>query len=326
MTSDHELSVARERPLPEGPVFVVGLGRSGTTLMQRQLNRHPVLAVAPETHFLHRWVRGYRKLDWSDGAAVDAFLRALTAHRSWTGLGLDPDAFVTAVRARGDLGFRAVFDCMLQMYAESQGKLVRGEKTPVHHLYIDTLFEWFPQARIVYIVRDPRAVVTSYATLDQPWAQGPVEEYAFRWRRSARIAESLRGDPRVILVQYEGFVERPSAELDRVFEFVGLDPLGAEAEMEEPKVLPSGALEPSGPVSTKHRERWRSVLTAPQLHAIETITRSEMMAFGYAPAFDAPSTRQRLAVHARRAGQVAVSGGRRRAVNLMARLRRLYRR
>src|SRR6185295_16377444 len=78
---------------PPAP-FVVGVGRSGTTLLRLMLDAHPELAIGPETQFVGEL------LDLAhDGAGTDELVAAMVAARTWPDFGLDPEA--VRQRARG---------------------------------------------------------------------------------------------------------------------------------------------------------------------------------------------------------------------------------
>ena len=60
---------------------------------------------------------------------------------------------------QSDRSDRALFEIAMRIHAGS--KRVCGEKTPGHILHVPTLLEWFPDAKIINIVRDPRATYVS---------------------------------------------------------------------------------------------------------------------------------------------------------------------
>src|SRR3954468_24714748 len=75
--------------------FVVGVPRSGTTLLRLMLDAHPELTIPPETHFVPKLISQFE--GWVDEAASTDELRArafelITTHPRWGDMGLDPDA------------------------------------------------------------------------------------------------------------------------------------------------------------------------------------------------------------------------------------------
>src|SRR5208337_4709226 len=121
-----ELQTRGERV--RAPVLIVGAKRSGTTLLQLTLNRHPQLAMCGET----------------------AFLTRVYARRR--GLGTDTGVLRERLRSEG-VSWGAFFAALIQVYADAQGKPYCGEKTPGHALYATTLCQWFPNCAIIHLVR-----------------------------------------------------------------------------------------------------------------------------------------------------------------------------
>jgi len=169
---------------PRHPLFIVGMPRSGTTLLSALLDAHPQIAIAPETHFYTRgrpadsstpdtieevWAR----LRQQPGVQDMALTEAETA-RLWDRLGRHKQP------APPDL-LRA----LCSTYADRSGAQAWGEKTPDHLVHVPTIVEEFPEAVVLCIVRDPRDVCLSLR--DLPWNRDSLPESAWKWRRYARL-------------------------------------------------------------------------------------------------------------------------------------------
>src|SRR5690606_22340526 len=114
---------ARRAAGPPAP-FVVGVGRSGTTLLRLMLDAHPELAIPPETHFLPELIESARS-----GAGAAELAAAAAASRHWGDLGISALDFEARLRLGGtrpDQAARAFFE----LYAERHGKPRWGDKTP----------------------------------------------------------------------------------------------------------------------------------------------------------------------------------------------------
>ena len=203
---------------PPAP-FVVGLTRSGTTLLRMMLDAHPLLAVPPETHFVPDLIKAARA-----EAGTDGMLAAMTANRTWEDFGID-DAEIRArldAVAAGDAAgaVRAFFEA----YADRQGKPRWGDKTPAYMLSIQRIGRTLPEARFIHLIRDGRDVAlsqTARALNEQP----PPPEQAARWvkriGKAREQASALKG-PRYVEARYEDLVRDPGATLRRICEFVDL--------------------------------------------------------------------------------------------------------
>jgi hypothetical protein len=120
-----------------------------------------------------------------------------------------------------------------------------GEKTPAHLAYVDLLFEWFPDARVIHMLRDPRAVYVSELQRRRGKPRRPYSwlmklplafEATLLWqttwvwadaaRRHHRLARRYPG--RYTMLRFEDLVTTPDESLPRLFEFLGL-PLPADA-------------------------------------------------------------------------------------------------
>lgn len=192
-------------------------------MLRLMLDAHPELAIPPETYFVPRAAKA-----WKRAAArrrpedpVEALAGAIAGFRRWPDFHLDADAFRERVRGRRPETAGEGIRCFYEMYAEKLGKPRWGDKTPWYLRKMDVIHELLPEARFVHVIRDGRAVALSIKDL---WF-GPTtfEECAEYWVQ--RIDEARRraqGLPHYVEVRYEDLVREPDAQLRRIAEFLEL--------------------------------------------------------------------------------------------------------
>lgn len=298
--------------LEEPPIFVVGAGRSGTTLVQSLLSAHPRLALTPETHFLAIWAQ--READGFE-AAWTHYL----ASRRFAELGVTPEGCRAILERGPERTPRAALAAILAAFGEARGRPRVGEKTPGHWRWVGELLEWFPDARVILTRRDPRAVAAS--KLGAPWAAQAMRLHGTALSRVTRLhvladearawlrlyeerASRLLGDPRVRLVTYEGLVADPDGETRAMCDFlgerfepamlterssgtpggVGLDPIWAAWRARHHEAA-------RRPINGASVEKWRRTLAPREVAVMEAVAGEAMARMGY-PLVSTPSERR----------------------------------
>jgi hypothetical protein len=204
---------------PRAPApFIVGVGRSGTTLLRMMLDSHPVLAIPPETHFLPELIKASR--GWR--ASPEGALQVITSSRRWGDFDLDPDELLRRFRSLDPFGPTGVLRAFYDLYGEAQGKPRWGEKTPVYLTAMTSIASALPEARFVHMIRDGRDVALSKArrSLGEP---SPAARTARVWRdRILAARRQARRLPHYLELRYEDLVLEPEESLRRVCAFVDL--------------------------------------------------------------------------------------------------------
>lgn len=267
------------------PFFLVGCPRSGTTLLQAQLDAHPLVAVAPETFYVRKFAGRPKRYDVATEAGRERLIEDLTATAEFAAMELDRERFAAAVRAAPP-SMGSPFRVLLEQFAARRGASRVGEKTPNHLLSMRTLEEWFPDAAFVHVVRDPRAVAASWRHV--PWTNGSLAADASVWRKyqeAARSAPPRSG--RLFTVRYEELVRSPAAVLESVCRFLGLrfeeamlhheraTLLGVDVEREPWKAKVRGE------VTAARADAWRAELAAGEVREIEAAVWPELGRAGY---------------------------------------------
>ncbi len=210
--------------MPDPPLIVLGVRRSGTTLLRVMLDRNPELAVPDESYFVPQLAR--RHGGRVDPAAFVDDLRRLPTLVEWN---LSPDVVTARLDERMTAGdaIAAVFEA----YAAERGKPRWGDKTPLYMQYLPLLERLFPTARYVHLIRDGRDATVSYLAVPEGimtagWGHPrDAAGFACQWETEVRAARALGarvGLARYLEVRYEALVADPDAELRRVCDFAAL--------------------------------------------------------------------------------------------------------
>lgn len=128
--------------------FILGLPRSGTTLLSAMLNNHPSVAVPAEP-----WIM----------LALESLGRTSIRHPANSqAIGSAVYDFLPEDMRRAAL--RAAAEAVYDGWRERLGKPVFIDKTPRYHLIVDFLADVFPDARFIVLLRDPFDIAASYRT------------------------------------------------------------------------------------------------------------------------------------------------------------------
>ena len=191
--------------------FLVGCGRSGTTLLRAMCDSHPDLAVPPESHFVV-------PLAASSGHPFDpaVFLNQLYGQERFRLWELDRAEAEAAFRRSRPPGYAEAVRTVFGVWAATQGKVRYADKTPGYVLHIPMLARLFPESVFVHLVRDGRDVACSF--LELGWAS-TVEEAALHW--GLRVRRGRQGgltlpSHRYHELRYEDLVADPEGSLRRL--------------------------------------------------------------------------------------------------------------
>ena len=137
--------------------IIVGVARSGTTLLRLMLDAHRDLSIPPETGFIPTIVQLQSQ---GEELCRDVF-HTITSAPTWEDCNLPSDAFWNALTALAPFTIAEAVRSFYRLYAERHGKLRWGDKTPLYCLHLDTIQAVLPEARFLHIVRDSRDVALS---------------------------------------------------------------------------------------------------------------------------------------------------------------------
>lgn len=228
-------------------IFIVGNSRSGNTMMMRILDEHSEIKGVNEVHFFEKlWNAndGNRKLTNDECIFLVARLLSIQRdgyiqkfvfekHRD------EASKFVSSLpkEARSMTG---IFSRFLLYETELSDKVIPCEKTPQNVFYLDEIFRYIPNAKVINMVRDPRAVLLSQKNKGKKSDRAAYGRYRTKqedlrlrinyhpitisrlWNSAVGAGIRYIDHPDVINVRFEDLLVDPEEEMRKVCKFVGI--------------------------------------------------------------------------------------------------------
>jgi hypothetical protein len=235
------------------PIFLLSLPRSGSTLVQRVLAAHEQVTTAAEPWLLLPHSYALRE----QGIAAE-YTQPLAARAI--------REFVDQLPGGEDAYWASLRRFAQALYEEAAGDTPYFlDKTPRYHFILPELFRMFPDAKVIFLWRNPLAVVSSIVGT---WTKGKwnVDRWQGDLRGVASLVEAREAHrDTTIAVNYETLVGDPDRAWPEVFAYLELpfDPslLTSFSEVR----VPGRMGDPTGKhryqeISTEPLDKWRTNL------------------------------------------------------------------
>jgi hypothetical protein len=275
--------------------IVLGVSRSGTTLLKSMLDANSKLAIPSESYFIPQlWDRHGAQ---PERAAILDDLARLERIRQW-----DVDLGDVAARLPAAPTFAQVIDAVYSAYAESQGKQYYGDKTPLYMQYLDLLARVFPGARYVHIVRDGRDAALSFLAMTRRprfnvSRPRRLADFAAAWRQETLAARRFGREHPYLELRYEDLVAETETKLREICAFLGLafEPQMLEYHREADLDITVDHVLLTRPPVRDVRD-WRAQMAPADVELFEAIAGDALSELGYERAYPEPRRRARATV------------------------------
>jgi len=143
------------------PLFITGHWRSGTTLISRMMNNHPDISVTYDlVHFLRFAYNRYNPIN-VESSAVHLVKDVSERINQRYQINLSVNNVMENINGR--YNYSSIYDAiMTELLLKDDSDKIWGEKTNVAWRSIPDFFDMFPNGRVINIIRDPRAVLSSW--------------------------------------------------------------------------------------------------------------------------------------------------------------------
>jgi len=224
-------------------LMISGHPRSGTTLLQQLCDGHPEMGVTNELgnftylnrsymayarHLFDRWQRVQG--GWAFDVAYADDHESLRANNLRFVL---RHLFYLLKSGPGRVTVKRIETAYRLSFPQAR---ILGDKWP-HYLFILDRFVNDPDLMHLVIYRDGRDVTSSFLKQvrttwrDAPWVKkiDTAEKIARRWVRGIDMMERYAGT--VYIMRYETLMQQPRAELNRLADWLDIDPVGFDSDM-----------------------------------------------------------------------------------------------
>lgn len=269
-----------------GPLLIVGCQRSGTTLLRTMLTAHRNIAIGYECDFFEALAPRYGRM--ADLLPVwRAFVRDLQAVNRFAFWGLDRSDLYTALQHRtAPLPYADAVRLVGETYLRKTKPQARiyGFKNPNSVERLDQFVHLFPDAKVLHITRDPRAVLASQLTKARRrgHANGPLKTVRTGRRigRAQRALDQFAEDPRVLQVSYSDLVNDPAQHLQQICDWLGVEMDATMLDYHRSADTPEAEMWQHALTRTAPRPSrataYRTVLTPLEMAAIGWLCRRDM--------------------------------------------------
>jgi sulfotransferase family protein len=306
--------------VPARVIFLGGLGRSGTTLIERVLGELPgACALGEVVHLWQRDVRDDERCGCGEPFSACPFWTAVgtAAFGGWAGVDVDRIAALAAgverTRFIPTLARRRLPDPAAGAVAEYTGYYARVYRAALQasgagavvdsskHASLAFCLRWCPEVdlRVVHVVRDSRGVAYSWTKrVPRPETDGAQEMTRYSPARSALLWDAhnaafgllrRRGVP-VLRLRYEAFLDDPAGAVRDIAAFADLPVDERDLKFLDGGVATLGpghsaAGNPmrfaTGPVAMRRDDAWRHALPAGQRRLVAALTAPLLAGYGY---------------------------------------------
>ena len=258
------------------PVFIVGMPRSGTTLLQGILCNTKRYFPMPETHFFVRATYNLPEKNLTEKHRK-RIRRKLIKKLKFKIDQEFPDYLTTQ---------KDIFEYLVDQF-NSENALTFLEKTPRHIFFYSKILEYFSDAKFICMVREPKNVISSQIS-NSPKQHKSVIRLSVLYNKIVTVILKIKEHKNVLLVRYEDLTDQTDLTIEQVCNFLKIP---YDAQFIENVTAPPGIVLPhefwkykniyQKTVQKNREDKWQKTLNKNQASTVNFITNSKARQLGY---------------------------------------------
>lgn len=261
------------------PIFIIGRQHSGNTMLAWCLGR------APEVHSLTGEGQFFEHQALLEDKSIDEKITSVISLVDQSGGEIPEEArpeLQNYMRASGDKVGRQTVGGMyarcMAWLAEQQGATRWAQKATSYIFHVDAILECFPDARLVFLVRNPLDLA---ASMKRRGGWSSVARMTYGWNKGVQLALRYadRQAGQFLIVRYERFVEESRRKMGEVCDFCDLP--FRESYLEVPHVnrseSPYNQSSTTESVSSSRLGYYQNVLNDTEIGAVRTLVEDRLV-------------------------------------------------
>ena len=220
-------------------IFVVGCGRSGTTLLQSLLNSHPNIIATPECFFMVILYPRFAKIkNWTKKDVLD-FVEALYSIQNFALWLINKEELTQELISVMEYADYRLICRMVyyQMRSKKENVQVIIDKNPASSLFIGRLLRIFPEAKFIHLVREPKDCVSAHI---KRFNKQNTFFIAWYWRGFNASVEKVKQSlpDKFFTILYEDFVRNTEQTMMKLCAFIKVPFDSKIMQNQFPEMLP----------------------------------------------------------------------------------------
>ena len=281
---------------PKEIAYIVGIGRSGTTLLKSLLNQHHKVFAGPENYFVRFFYPNWKnktKFTPTDIKLIQKFNSSF--HELQPPIGFEPQDFKNT--EVDDFYSFCAENYLLYNNSAANGKEISLiiDKNPINSTFIKEILSFNHSAKFIFMMRDYRANFLSLKESVDISAYN-ISYNAIRWRYFTNkiLKEKEKYPSKFHFVKYEDLVQQPQETINQILNFLNLNPFELSKETtQEQKAYEKAVSEINheriekkysdlAQGIFKHRlEQWKTQLTQEEIEVADYICQPIGKKFAY---------------------------------------------
>lgn len=208
--------------------FIIGIGRSGTSLLQTMMAMHPNICAPIESRFIIHLFKKYSRINkWNEqliNSFIDNLYEELFFSKYWL---IDKNVLTNKIRTIDiqnitfSLLCKVVFIEYQRAIQEEKEIKVIVDKNPPYVRFVGELIKIYPNAKFVHIIRDYRDNILSRKKL---FIRKDIKLLVEEWLIDNEVIDEYKKiyPAKFHTIRYEDLVENPEKEMKEISKFIGI--------------------------------------------------------------------------------------------------------
>ncbi len=244
--------------------FIIGIGRSGTTILTKLLNKYKNVHCLPEANFLVFFLYHYKNKTTFTATDINLLFEEIELYRlshPWVGWDFNVQEakkeIHNLISKNSSITYqelcKLIYEKIKVVGADKSNAEMLIDKNPSYTIFSNHIQSELPQSKFIWIIRDYRANVLSRK--QSIFLKSPNIAYnATRWKLYNKAANKLyqNNKDKTILIKYEDLVLKNEQESNRLTQFLNIKPLFEDIDFEKKQTINLDSFN----ISSRYKDRF----------------------------------------------------------------------